>query len=123
MKALPRPDWNAPKNRELRIRACYDFKAIYEAYRAETQAFFFAAACLAAHEVFGAGEKRLIRFEDAFISAIREHDKNLQDDAPELLYRELRALGLDELADELAANIEESARAIEKTFLDIGDKK
>ena len=118
MKARPRPDWHDPNNREMRLRVINDFVALRNAERSATQDYLAIAACMAAHEVFGAGEKRLLRFMEAYYNALRRLDKNCEADAAELNYREAENLGVAFLSDELKKDHENIERAISGTFLD-----
>ena len=121
MKARPRPDWNDPNNKELRRRVLNDFVALREAERDEIQYYLLMGMCIAVHDTFGAGEKRLQRFLDSYENTIRRMDKTFDDDAEDLIYREIEALGMKVLVDDMRKAREKTELAMRGTFIDFED--
>ena len=118
MKARPRPDWHDPNNQELRRRIISDFAALRGAEKYEVQCYLLMAMCIAVHDTFGAGEKRLERFFDCYVSTIRRMDKYFKDDAMDIIFREIEKLGVSFLIDDYNKSRQDVRKAMHGTFLD-----
>lgn len=120
MKAKNRINWSDPSNRELRARIVSEFKTLFDAHRYETEDLFFAAAYIAANKAFGAGKKRLQRFETVFKETLKMCSRNYTDEADELTFRELERLGMTDLIADMKIARTEMHNAIKGSFLDLG---